>query len=97
MLGNDLTLDDVADFCPSTSFTNIIDPILQVLQEGQSELKSEPPITPDAVLLTGAMTRLHTIQKRLKIFFEHKVTVSPIADPDKSVARGAVIAHYNMQ
>ena len=96
LLANHLTLSDVATFCPSTSFENIIDPILQVLQDGQSALKSETPITPDAVLLNGAMTRLHTIQERLKTFFPNKVTISPIVDPDKAVARGAVIAHYNM-
>ena len=96
LLANHLTLSDVATFCPSTSFENIIDPILQVLQDGQSALNSETPITPDAVLLNGAMTRLHTIQERLKTFFPDEVTVSPIVDPDKAVARGAVIAHYNM-
>ena len=96
LLANHLTLSDVATFCPSTSFKNIIDPILQVLQDGQSALNSETPITPNAVLLNGAMTRLHTIQERLKTFFPAKVTISPIVDPDKAVARGAVIAHYNM-
>ena len=96
LLANHLTSHDVATFCPSTSFENIIDPILQVLQDGQSALKSETLIIPDAVLLNGAMTRLHTIQERLKTFFPDKVTVSPIVDPDKAVARGAVIEHYNM-
>lgn len=96
LLANHVTLSDVATFCPSTSFENIIDPILQVLQDGQSALNSKTPITPDAVLLNGAMTRLHTIQERLKTFFPNEVTISPIVDPDKAVARGAVIAHYNM-
>ncbi len=94
LLANHLTSQDVATFCPSTSFKNIIDPILQVLQDGQSVLNSETPITPDAVLLNGAMTRLHTIQERLKTFFGNNVNISPIVDPDKAVARGAVIAHY---
>lgn len=95
LLANHLTLDDIATFCSSTSFKNIIDPILQVLQDGQSALNSETPIIPDAVLLSGAMTRLHTIQERLKTFFPDEVTISPIVDPDRAVARGAVIAHYN--
>ena len=95
LLGNHLTLSDVATFCSSIPPSNIIDPILYVLKKAQSELNSEKPIIPNAVLLNGAMTRFYTIRKRLETFFPG-VNVSPIGDPDKAVARGAVIAHYNM-
>ncbi len=94
VLANHLTLSDVATFCPPKAFKNIIDPILDVLQKGQSELNSKEPITPDAVLLNGAMTKLYTIKKRLETFFPG-VPISPILNPEKAVARGAVIAHYN--
>ena len=71
---------------------NIIYPILDVLQKAQRKLGSMPNV--DAVLLNGGMTKLHTIQQRLETLFGFP----PIAagDPDKAVARGAVVYHYDL-
>jgi len=68
---------------------NIIDPILDVLQK-TLDRGMEPKV--DAVLLNGGMTKLPLIHKRLKAFFGFDPI--QIMDPDKSVARGAVVYHY---
>ena len=85
LLAYDLTLETVKS-------NNIVYPILDVLKKWENEFGSIP--TPNGVLLNGAMTRLYTIQKRLESFFPG-VSISTIGDPDKSVARGAVVHHYN--
>lgn len=94
LLAHNLTLKSVAMFSPSVPPDNIIDPVLDVLKEGQNSLDSKTIPEPDAVILNGAMTRLHTIQKRLADFFPC-VSISSIGDQDVAVARGAVVEHYN--
>lgn len=86
LLAYSLTLETVKS-------NNIVYPILDVLKKWEEKFDSIP--TPDAVLLNGAMTRLYTIQKRLEKFFPG-VPISTLGDPDKSVARGAVVHHYNL-
>lgn len=69
---------------------NIIYPILDVLVKARHKLGNVPQV--NTVLLNGGMTRLYSIQRRLHTFFGFE----PIAagDPDKAVARGATIYHY---
>ena len=86
LLAHNLTLETVKS-------NNIIYPIVDVLKKWEKDFGSIPE--PDAVLLNGAMTRLHTIQKRLEDFFPG-VPISVLGDPDKAVARGAVVHHYNL-
>ena len=86
LLAHNLTLETVKS-------NNIIYPIVDVLKKWEKDFGSIPE--PDAVLLNGAMTRLHTIQKRLEDFFP-SVPISVLGDPDKAVARGAVVHHYNL-
>ena len=88
LLAYDLTLGAV------TQPSNIIYPILDVLEKGKAKLGSVPKL--EAVLLNGAMTKLHTIQKRIEDFFE-PVPILYIGDPDRAVARGAVVHHYNLK
>lgn len=78
----------------SVQSDNIIYPIIDVLKKW--EKKSGVIPTPDAVLLNGAMTKLHTIKKRLETFFGKNVPISDIGDPYRAVARGAAIYHYNL-
>ena len=85
LLAYSLTLETV-------NSKNIIYPIIDVLKKWEEIHGSIP--TPDAILLNGSMTRFHTIQKRLENFFGD-VPISQVGDPEISVARGAVIEHYN--
>ena len=61
---------------------------------GKLNRKLEACRVVDAVLLNGGMTKFHTIQKRLETLF----SLPPITagDPDKAVARGAVVYHYDL-
>ena len=94
LLGKDLDLVSLQriDKLDDKQMNNIIYPILDVLRKANE--KSGAEIHVDAVLLNGGMTKLYCIQKRLEVFFGFK----PIAvgDPDKAVARGAVVYHYNL-
>ena len=65
---------------------------LDVLRKAEQKIGDMPSV--DAVLLNGGMTKFHTIQKRLETLFG----LPPIAagDPDKAVARGAVVYHYDL-
>ncbi len=94
LLAWDLTIADVDRF---ESFdvdetNNIIYPILDVLYKSKKKLGKLPKI--DMILLNGGMTRVHTIKQRLKAFFG----IEPYEglDPDRSVALGACIHHYNI-
>lgn len=92
LLGSHLTLDNVNQLDTLLTCDNIIYPILDVLRKAEQKIGSVPSV--DAVLLNGGMTKFHTIQKRLETFFGS----SPITagDPDKAVARGAVVYHYDL-
>lgn len=92
LLASRLTLQSVNQLDKLPACDNIIYPILDVLQKAQRKLGSVPNV--DAVLLNGGMTKLHTIQQRLDTLFGFP----PIAagDPDKAVARGAVVYHYDL-
>lgn len=92
LLASHLTLDAVQQLDTLSTSDNIIYPILDVLRKAEQKIGSVPSV--DAVLLNGGMTKFHTIQKRLETFFG----IPPITagDPDKAVARGAVVYHYDL-
>ena len=94
LLGKNLDLVSLQriDELDGKQMNNIIYPILDVLRKANEKSGGETHV--DAVLLNGGMTKLYSIQKRLKDFFGFK----PIAvgDPDKAVARGAVVYHYDL-
>jgi len=69
---------------------NLISPIIDVLQKAYK--KKSIIIKPDLILLSGGMTKLPMVQKRLKYFFGMEAQTIP--DPDKAVSRGAAIYHY---
>ena len=92
LLATKLTLNSVDSPDPNPFQENIIYPILDVLRKAKDKLRLNEPPEVDAVLLNGGMTRLHTIQKRLEIFFGFPPIVA--GDPDRAVARGASIYHY---
>ena len=87
-----LTLDAVNQLDTLSDSDNIIYPILDVLRKAEQKIGDMPSV--DAVLLNGGMTKFHTIQKRLETLFG----LPPITagDPDKAVARGAVVYHYDL-
>ncbi|MXV84305.1 Hsp70 family protein [Candidatus Poribacteria bacterium] len=92
LLAPSLTLDAVNQLDTLSDSDNIIYPILDVLRKSEQKIGSVPNV--DAVLLNGGMTKFHTIQKRLETLFG----LPPITagDPDKAVARGAVVYHYDL-
>ena len=92
LLAPGLTLDAVNQIDTLSDSDNIIYPILDVLRKAEQKIGGMPSV--DAVLLNGGMTKFHTIQKRLETLFGS----SPITagDPDKAVARGAVVYHYDL-
>jgi molecular chaperone DnaK (HSP70) len=92
LLANDLSLDSVEDLDRIKFNENIIYPILDVLQKGKTKIGFMPKA--DGVLLNGGMTKLYSIHRRLEEFFGFP----PIAagDPDKAVARGATVYHYDL-
>ncbi len=90
LLANDLTIRSLYESEEAqSSNSNIIDPILDVLRKALDR-GIEPKV--DAVLLNGGMTKLPVIHKRLQSFFGFEPI--QVMDPDKSVARGAVVYHY---
>ena len=92
LLAPRLTLDAVNQLDTLSNCDNIIYPILDVLRKAEQKIGSGPSV--DAVLLNGGMTKFYTIQKRLNTLFD----LPPITagDPDKAVARGAVVYHYDL-
>ncbi len=98
---NKLDTEDIAN-------DNIIYPVLDVLRKVKDrmvksktsksrELKEDwgakfPHV--DVVLLSGGMAKLHTIQKRLEVFFG---STPILLSSDGAVARGAVVFHYNLE
>lgn len=94
LLGNNLSLSDLARFKElQPKNEDMIYPVLDVLNKAANKLGSVPKI--DAVLLNGGMTRVHAVQERLERLFGDVILLKT-GDPDKSVARGAVIHHYNL-
>ena len=92
LLGSHLALDDVNQLDTLLTCDNIIYPILDVLRKAEQKIGSMPSV--DAVLLNGGMTKFHTIQKRLETLFGFPPITA--GDPDKAVARGAVVYHYDL-
>lgn len=92
LLASDLTLDAVNKLDTLSNCDNIIYPILDVLRKAEQKDGNIPSI--DAVLLNGGMTKFHTIQKRLETLFGFRPITA--GDPDKAVARGAVVYHYDL-
>ena len=95
LLASNLSLDSVDELDTIPFDNNIIYPILDVLQKAKTRLQSDTCPAIDAVLLNGGMTRLHTIQKRLETFFGFPPITA--GEPDKAVARGASIYHYQLE
>lgn len=92
LLASHLTLQAANQLDMLPACDNIIYPILDVLKKGQRKLGILPNV--DAVLLNGGMTKLHTIQQRLETLFGFPPITA--GDPDKAVARGAVVYHYDL-
>ena len=92
LLASHLTLDAVQQLNTLSTCDNIVYPILDVLQKVDQKIGSMPSV--DAVLLNGGMTKFHTIQKRLETLFGFPPITA--GDPDKAVARGAVVYHYDL-
>ena len=92
LLASHLTLDAVQQLDTLSTCDNIIYPILDVLRKAEQKIGSVPSV--DAVLLNGGMTKFHTIQKRLETLFGFPPITA--GDPDKAVARGAVVYHYDL-
>lgn len=92
LLASHLTLDAVKQLDTLSTCDNIIYPILDVLRKAEQKIGGMPKV--DAVLLNGGMTKLHTIQNRLETLFDFPPITA--GDPDKAVARGAVVYHYDL-
>lgn len=92
LLAKDLSLDSVNRLDSIKFNENIIYPILDVLQKGMTKIGSMPQV--DDVLLNGGMTKLFSIQNRLEAFFGFPPITA--GDPDKAVARGATVYHYDL-
>ena len=92
LLGLDITLDAANQLDTLSNCDNIVYPILDVLRKAEKKKGNIPSI--DAVLLNGGMTKLHTIQERLETLFGFRPIT--VGDPDKAVARGAVVYHYDL-
>ena len=69
---------------------NLISPILDVINKAFKKLNEI--VKPDLILLSGGMTKLPMVRKRLSAFFGMEPQTIP--DPDKAVSRGAAIYHY---
>lgn len=92
LLGLDITLDAANQLDTLSDCDNIVYPILDVLRKAEKKKGNKPTI--DAVLLNGGMTKLYTIQQRLETLFGFRPITA--GDPDKAVARGAVVYHYDL-
>lgn len=95
LLGNNFTYEDIdkfADFISPIEINNIVYPVLDVLYKAKKALGQNPDV--DAVLLNGGMTKLPCIRERITKFFNLEPLT--VGEPDRSVARGAVVYHYNL-
>ncbi|GAB4311172.1 MAG: hypothetical protein Kow0069_11470 [Promethearchaeota archaeon] len=70
---------------------DLVSPIIDVLKKAHA--KTGQVVTPDLVILSGGMTRVHVVKDRLQQFFPG-VPLYQIPDPDLAVSRGAAIYHY---
>lgn len=73
---------------------NILMPILDALSKSRLKLGYVPKV--DAVIVNGGMSKVHVVHQRIREFFGDDVLVIESPSPDLSVARGAVIHHYNI-
>lgn len=90
-MADELSFDDYQRIGKISNTRNIIYPILDVLEK-TAEKTQENPVTVDAVIVNGGMSKFYMITKRLKKFFGFDPIVA--LDPDLSVARGAAVYHY---
>ena len=91
LLAPELSMESLERFdCLGTQSYNIIYPILDVLNKARMKLGHLPHV--DAVLLNGGMSKLFAVRERLEEFFGFAPL--EVGDPDKSVARGAVVHHH---
>lgn len=90
LMGRKLSYNDYQGFENIDVSTNIIYPILDVLQKAAAKLQSEPVV--DAVIVNGGMSKFYMIIDRLREFFGLEPIVA--LDSDLAVARGAAVYHY---
>lgn len=92
LMGWDYRYEDYKTIGDKESTKDIIWPILDVLRKAAKKLQTED-VKPDAVILSGGMSRLYLVRERLEEFFGfHVISVS---NPDLAVAQGAVVYHYH--
>lgn len=108
-LASHLTLEDVNKLdTDNLANDNIIYPILDVLRKGRDRMNKSGQLKEDweqkfpqvdVVLLNGGMTKLHTIQERLKTFFKSTQfeSVQIVPSSEGAIARGATVFHYNSE
>lgn len=89
-MGKELSFNDYQKLNSITQNTNIIYPILDVLQKAAEKLQSIPKV--DAVIVNGGMSKFYMIIDRLREFFGLEPIVA--LDSDLAVARGAAVYHY---
>lgn len=73
---------------------NIIFPIYDAMMKARNRLGRTPNI--DVVLVSGGMSKLQILRHRLRDFFGKSTPIIDVPSPDLSVARGAVLHHYNL-
>lgn len=89
-LATSLTYPTTANIGENIGQKNLISPVLDVLHKAYKKLNEI--VKPDLILLSGGMTKLPMVRKRLSRFFGMEPQTIP--DPDKAVSRGAAIYHY---
>lgn len=92
LLGWDYQYEDYKTIEDKEQTKDIIWPILDVLRKAAKKLQTEE-VKPDAVILSGGMSRLYLVRERLEKFFGFHV--HSVSDPDQAVAQGAVVYHYH--
>ena len=94
LMGEEFTYQSYQNMSGIEDTNNIIYPLLNVLEKAAHKLNTRD-VQVDAVILNGGMSRLYLIENRLERFFGFRMT--KVSDPDKSVAQGAAVYHYNLQ
>ena len=95
-----LRFEDHMTYTLNPKDRNIIAPVLEALKEANADYRRRgiyETFRPDAVILSGGMTKFPLIKQRLQEFFDGIANVLSIADPDLSVACGAATYATIMQ
>lgn len=80
----------------SQKSNNIIFPICDAILKAKKTLGLDTIPQIDAVLISGGMSKLQVLRHRLRKFFGPHTPIVEVLSPDLSVARGAVVHHYNL-